>query len=82
MNESEAKQAFIASMANKYDYAAYRDFCISNNYEVMSFYVYALTIEPSTETVSVSLHASPVTPADIDVAHKVPMPCCGGGEVR
>ena len=45
--EHEAKVAWINDPNNnKYDYAAYKKFCEDNNFELMSFNVYSLTIDP------------------------------------
>lgn len=45
-DENAIKLQFIASMPDKYNYGAYRDFCVANNYELMNFVTYALMIEP------------------------------------
>jgi hypothetical protein len=47
MVEHEAKLAFIERMKNKYDYLAFKQFCIESGFEVMSFPIYAGLIEPS-----------------------------------
>lgn len=49
--EHDAKVAWLEDPNNnKYDYAAYKEFCLANNFEVMPFSVYALTIEPPVRT--------------------------------
>lgn len=78
-DEHNAKVKFIAAMSNKYDYAAYRQFCLDNNYEVMSFVSYALLIEPPVPRTFPQ--PARFTPPDAAVA---PKPCggCGGGIIR
>jgi hypothetical protein len=69
--EHNAKVAFINSMPNKYDYAVYKQFCIDNDFEVMTFIQYAAYIEPYIPSVPKTLQVKTREPG-----------CCGGGEVR
>lgn len=68
--EHEAKVAFIENMPNKYDYAVYKQFCIDNKFELMTFIQYASYIEPYIPRVQ----EAPVQQKRTG--------CCGGGEVR
>ncbi len=43
--EHEVKVAFISNMPNKYDYLSFKEFCISNSFEVMTFLQYASYID-------------------------------------
>jgi hypothetical protein len=71
MEEHNAKVAFIDSMLNKYDYAVYKQFCIDNGFELMTFIQYASYIEPYV----------PSDPKAVPVVARR-SGCCGGGEAR
>lgn len=45
LEEHEAKLAWLETN-DKYNYSAYRQFCLDNSFEVMSFVTYALMVEP------------------------------------
>jgi len=87
LDEHNSKVDFIASMSNKYDYVAYRDFCITRGYEVMSFAAYALLIEPprppSESTAVLSAPDPTLTKREVIISVPSEQPCniCGGGKV-
>jgi len=72
VEEDDIKQKFIAGMPNKYDYAAYKQFCIDNNLWLMSFIQYASLIEPY----------EPPEVTEKNTSLGTAKSCCGGGNVK
>jgi hypothetical protein len=49
--EHIVKLKFIEEMPDRYDYSSYRKFCLDNDFELMSFPVYAHLIESDIPTI-------------------------------
>lgn len=78
MDENLIKAEFISNMLNKYDYLAFKDFCINNGYTVPSFHVFALMVEPPVTDNAVSVGDVVVKPA----VYTSNCSSCGGGIVK